>query len=738
MTLAQIFPLVSGIFVFLLGLLVIGKNYKSKSNIYFGLFCLGTTFWLIGTYMMFGAKTDAQAIFWDRIIYIGGILNPIFIYHFGLYFLELKQNKWILRIGYSLAAFFLIFLWTDYFASGLYKYSWGVHTRAGILHHFFLVYFIAFMMMFFFDVIKELRKTTGIKKFQIKYIFYALLSMMIIGGPAFLPAYGIDIYPFSYLSGAIFACIVAYAITRYRLMDIRIVIRSLIVYLLVIITFEIFLLGSSFVLDNFFRYKTDATFFAINSSYLILVLLLFTPVKDFFTRLVNKYIFKSLYSSQQAIEKMSKESTSIIDLNKLLHLIVNTLKDYMGLSRMGILLFDKETRNYSYKVGKVVGFNIDNGISLVRNNYLIEKLIETKKPVILQELEAQLKNSNTYNRETIADIKKLIVHVKRIEASLCLPLIANNKLIGVIVLGEKNSNEAYTKQDLELLEIISSQAAVSIENAKLHKEVEDFSKNLQKKVHEQTTDIREKNEELKRLLDARSEFLSIASHQLRTPLAAIRGYTSMLKQGDYGDFNNDARTSIEYIYDSSVRMIELVNNLLNVNRLEKGTINLNVKDVSVNQIIEECIEDAEYSAKNKGILVKYVNSKNKLPLIKGDYEKIKNSIGNIINNAVLYTVKGKVEIRASVDNESIKVEVKDTGIGIEKEDIDKIFKSFSRGKGGAELYTQGTGLGLYIAKSFIEMHGGKISVYSEGKDKGSVFTIELPLKSTIENNIISQ
>jgi signal transduction histidine kinase len=128
-----------------------------------------------------------------------------------------------------------------------------------------------------------------------------------------------------------------------------------------------------------------------------------------------------------------------------------------------------------------------------------------------------------------------------------------------------------------------------------------------------------------------------------------------------------------------------------------------------------------------------------LPLIKGDYEKIKNSIGNIINNAVLYTVKGKVDVRADVESDQwVRIQVKDTGIGIEKEDIDKIFKSFSRGKGGAELYTQGTGLGLYIAKSFIEMHGGKISVYSEGKDKGSVFTIELPLKSNIENNIISQ
>lgn len=320
-----------------------------------------------------------------------------------------------------------------------------------------------------------------------------------------------------------------------------------------------------------------------------------------------------------------------------------------------------------------------------------------------------------------------------------MPLISNKKLIGIIVLGSKISGDPYTNEDLDLLNVLSKQAGIAIENALQYKQIQEFGETLQKKVDEQTTDIREKNEELKRLLAARSEFLSIASHQLRTPLAAIRGYASMLKEGDYGDLNNDAQKSIGYVYDSSVRMIELVNNLLNVNRLEKGTISLNIKDISIHEIIEECVRDVEYVAKNKDIGVKYINSKNKLPLIKGDYEKIKNSVGNLINNAVLYTVKGGVEIKVDVDSDKwIKIEVKDTGVGIEKQDLDKIFKSFSRGKSGVELYTQGTGLGLYVAKSFVEMHGGKISVYSKGKDKGSVFTIELPLKSSVENNIITQ
>lgn len=239
-------------------------------------------------------------------------------------------------------------------------------------------------------------------------------------------------------------------------------------------------------------------------------------------------------------------------------------------------------------------------------------------------------------------------------------------------------------------------------------------------------------EEVERISKMKTEFISIVSHQLRTPLAAIRGYASMLKNGDYGSVPESAQVPINYIYESSVGMIKLVNGLLSISRLERGKIELKIQDVSVNDLLKSCIEDVQLSAKEKGLLLKYKVLEKNIPLIKADPEKLKQSFSNIINNAILYTFKGKVEVSLDKKWGDIIVQIKDTGVGIEAEDQKKVFKSFSRGKSGTELYTQGTGLGLYVAKSFIEMHNGVVSVFSKGKNKGSTFTIKLPIKSIIK------
>ncbi len=234
--------------------------------------------------------------------------------------------------------------------------------------------------------------------------------------------------------------------------------------------------------------------------------------------------------------------------------------------------------------------------------------------------------------------------------------------------------------------------------------------------------------ELKRLDKAKSEFISIASHQLRTPLTAIKGYISMMREKSYGKPPEKMEKPLKNIYLSNERLIKLVNDLLNISRIEAGKIEIKLEKTSIENVIISVVEELENTAKEKNIYLRFEKPKKHLAEILVDREKIRQVIMNIIDNAIKYTKKGGVTIKSKIENLKFKIIVSDTGTGLTKYEISKMFESFSRGVAGTRLYTEGVGLGLYIARRFIEMHQGKIRAESKGKNKGSIFYIELPIK----------
>ncbi|MFC1663932.1 ATP-binding protein [Patescibacteria group bacterium] len=237
-----------------------------------------------------------------------------------------------------------------------------------------------------------------------------------------------------------------------------------------------------------------------------------------------------------------------------------------------------------------------------------------------------------------------------------------------------------------------------------------------------------RREETEKLSAAKSEFISIASHQLRTPLTAIKGYISMILDGNYGKLSEKTKNSLENVYKSNERLIGLVNDILNISRIETGKIEMEFKKAPLENIISSIVEELEIEAKNKNIYLKWEKSKKALPEILVDKDKIRQVILNVIDNAIKYTEKGGVTIKLKIGNGKYIIEVSDTGAGLTKYELSKMFDSFSRGMAGTRLYTEGVGLGLYIAKKFTEMHQGEIWAESPGEGKGSVFYVELPIK----------
>lgn len=246
-------------------------------------------------------------------------------------------------------------------------------------------------------------------------------------------------------------------------------------------------------------------------------------------------------------------------------------------------------------------------------------------------------------------------------------------------------------------------------------------------IRELADNLKNANEELKKLDKTKSEFLSIASHQLRTPLTAIQGYTSMLLEGTFGRLPEATKQPINNILSSSQRLLKLINNLLNISRIESGRTEIDRQKISLENLISSIVQELSIEAQPKKIKLEWIKPPNPLPELFLDQEKIRQVILNIIDNAIRYTNQGGVKIEAAEKNGAVYLSIKDTGEGMTTEDLQQMFSSFRRGQAGSRFWTEGTGLGLYVAKKFIELHGGEIRAESSGKGKGSTFHIKIPI-----------
>lgn len=233
------------------------------------------------------------------------------------------------------------------------------------------------------------------------------------------------------------------------------------------------------------------------------------------------------------------------------------------------------------------------------------------------------------------------------------------------------------------------------------------------------------NKKLKKLDKVKSEFISIASHQLRTPLSAIKGYVSMILDGTYGSLDSEKTEVLGRVYASNERLIALVNDLLNLSRIEKGKLQFEFGEVDdLDEILLSVINESRIAASKKGLVITY--EQKSLPIVRADSHKLRQIFVNIIDNAIKYTEKGSIKISANVDTKKITFIFEDTGFGMKREEIGSIYEKFRRGSAGEKHHVGGVGIGLYICYKIIEAHDGKIYAKSPGKDKGTTFYVELP------------
>ncbi len=226
----------------------------------------------------------------------------------------------------------------------------------------------------------------------------------------------------------------------------------------------------------------------------------------------------------------------------------------------------------------------------------------------------------------------------------------------------------------------------------------------------------------------KSDFVSIAAHQLRTPLSAIKWTLTTLLEGDFGELNPEQREYLEKANLSNERMINLVDDLLNLSRIEEGKYVRKDEFFELDKVVEKTIESLKTEIKKKNLKVSFKKLR-KIPKILADKEKIGLAVQNLIENAVNYTLdNGQIKISLDFNGEEIKFSVSDSGIGIPQDQQKKIFSRFFRSAKAKKIRTEGSGLGLYITKNIIESHGGKIWFESK-ENEGTTFYFTIPAKT---------
>ncbi|HRQ86864.1 MAG TPA: HAMP domain-containing sensor histidine kinase, partial [Candidatus Saccharibacteria bacterium] len=507
-------------------------------------------------------------------------------------------------------------------------------------------------------------------------------------------------------SAVFFVAMVGYAMVRHRLFDVRLAIVRSSAYFLVLL----FLIGVYFVLAqlaaNILGVSGSSTRqLAVNILLTLVIALIFQPVKRLFDKVTKRIFYRDSYDVDDFIAEFNQTLGSTIHLRTLLERVAKVLQDTFKAEFVFLSVTPKQGGRY-INAGTKPGSRFS-----PKDAEYLEKFFEARwqGPLITSLTEE-------------AELRRLLVsyHVEMV-----IPLWQNHKIMGYICFGDHRTSN-YSQRDIRAIETIDDGLVIAIQNALSVQAVKDLNASLEQRIDAATRELRLSNAQLQRLDEAKDEFVSMASHQLRTPLTSVKGYISMLMEGDAGEVPPKQKQLLREAFMSSERMVRLIGDFLNVSRLQTGKFVIEKTPIDLSKIVATELDGLEPSAAAKGIKFVYRRPK-KFPTLELDENKIRQVIMNFLDNAVFYSKeKAKVHVELTAKKKFIEFTVKDTGIGVPAEEQSRLFKKFFRASNARKQRPDGTGVGIFLAKKVVSDHKGEI-IFESTEGKGSTFGFRLPI-----------
>jgi len=701
----------------LIALAVFMKNPRSLTSQLLVGVSVGLVGWSVTTYFSLRAATDMDTLFWIRAIMFFVVLqNTSFFLLVNAFpsnrFDILRRRRFWLAIAYSILTAGVAlspYLFTDFKESPI----------PGPGMALFLPHAIVFAGGGVLTIIYRTIKSKGVVRTQLRYLLAGTLAMFTLVPVSnfVLPVvfHWNQLVVFSPLYSVLFAGLVAYAIIRHRLFDLKRAVVRTIAYLLslatILILFSVlFLFGITRIL-GFDTLALDKQLLLFG--FAVVAGLFVPPLARLFDVGTRRLFFRKGYDSQQAIDEMTGVFVQADTLKELLENSSRLLMQILGASAVTVSL------THADGAGQRVAYTT------------LPSQAEHPEPV-LTEAHMLATGTRLVALDELEDIEGTLgAELNAMNIGVVSQLHSPVGIVGYLMIGYKQNGTHYGRQDLDFIDIIGDEFAIAIQSELRFDEIKKFNIELQHKIDEATRELQASNKKLQELDRAKDEFISMASHQLRTPLTTVKGYLSMVLEGDVGKVVPAQKKVLEEAYDSAQRMVFLIGDFLNVSRLQTGRFIMEWASVDLSRIIAQEVSQLKPSAKSRKIELVY-KAPASFPEIVVDENKLRQVMMNFIDNAIYYS-KPDTTIDVSLVKLAGEVvfKVTDHGIGVPLSEQPQLFTKFYRASNAKKQRPDGTGIGLFMAKKVIVAHGGSV-IFETKEGKGSTFGFRIPLKNDLQ------